>query len=46
MPLPASSRLLPICVKSLAGVPAYVIDFIGGGGQDRTADLWVMNPSL
>jgi len=27
-------------------VPAYVIDFIGGGRQDRTADLRVMNPSL
>jgi integrase len=24
----------------------YVVDFIGGGGQDRTADLRVMNPSL
>jgi len=27
-------------------IPAYVVDFIGGGGQDRTADLRVMNPSL
>jgi hypothetical protein len=27
-------------------VPAYLIDSIGGGGQDRTADLRVMNPSL
>ena len=27
-------------------IPSYVIDSIGGGGQDRTADLRVMNPSL
>jgi integrase len=27
-------------------IPAYVVDFIGGGRQDRTADLRVMNPSL
>ncbi len=27
-------------------VAAYVVDVIGGGGQDRTADLRVMNPSL
>jgi len=27
-------------------IPAYVIDYIGGGGQDRTADLGVMNHTL
>ena len=27
-------------------IPAYVIDLIGGGGQNRTADLRVMSPSL
>ena len=27
-------------------VPAYLVDLIGGGRQDRTADLRVMNPSL
>jgi hypothetical protein len=27
-------------------IPAYVVDLIGGGGRDRTADLRVMNPSL
>jgi len=27
-------------------LPAYVDEIIGGGGQDRTADLRVMNPSL
>ena len=27
-------------------IPAYVVDLIGGGRQDRTADLRVMNPSL
>jgi len=27
-------------------IPACVIDSIGGGGQDRTADLRVMSPSL
>ena len=32
--------------KSEAIIPAYVIDLIGGGRQDRTADLRVMNPSL
>lgn len=29
-----------------AVTPSYVVDFIGGGRQDRTADLRVMNPSL
>ena len=33
-------------VVSETPVPAYVVDLIGGGGQDRTADLRVMNPSL
>jgi len=27
-------------------IPAYVVGLIGGGRQDRTADLRVMNPSL
>ena len=27
-------------------VPAYIIDLIGGGGQNRTVDLRVMSPSL
>jgi integrase len=27
-------------------IPAYVTDLIGGGGQNRTADLRVMSPSL
>jgi len=26
------------------GIPAFVVDLIGGGGRDRTADIWVMNP--
>jgi len=29
-----------------AAIPAYLIDLIGGGARDRTADLRVMNPSL
>jgi hypothetical protein len=28
------------------GVPAETIDLLGGGGQNRTADLRVMSPSL
>ncbi len=32
--------------KEATVIPAYVIDFIGGGGQTRTADLRVMSPSL
>ena len=27
-------------------IPSYVVDLFGGGRQDRTADLRVMNPSL
>ena len=27
-------------------IPAYLVDLTGGGRQDRTADLRVMNPSL
>ena len=32
--------------KAGSEVPSYVVDLIGGGRQDRTADLRVMNPSL
>ncbi len=27
-------------------IPSHVIDFTGGGGQNRTVDLRVMSPSL
>src|ERR1017187_3136158 len=33
-------------VVSETPVSAYVVEFIGGGRQDRTADLRVINPSL
>ena len=32
--------------EAASEVPAYVVDLLGGGGRDRTADLRVMNPSL
>ena len=32
--------------KDNVEIPPYVVDLIGGGGRDRTADLRVMNPSL
>ena len=32
--------------KGEIGIQAYLVDLIGGGGRDRTADLRVMNPSL
>jgi hypothetical protein len=30
----------------LGSVIGKISDLVGGGGQDRTVDLWVMNPSL
>jgi integrase len=35
-----------LSAEEASKVPTYVVDFIGGGGRDRTADLRVMNPSL
>ena len=32
--------------KTETEIPSEVIDLIGGGGQNRTADLRVMSPSL
>ena len=41
-----SATLPQPSVKTEIDVPAYIVDSIGGGGRDRTADLRVMNPSL
>ena len=37
---------VPTIAKERQVPAALVIDFIGSGGRDRTADLGVMNPTL
>ena len=39
--IPAQPR-----VETETEISGYLVDLIGGGGRDRTADLRVMNPSL
>jgi hypothetical protein len=37
---------IPQKEKAPACDQGYLFDFYGGDGRSRTADLWVMNPSL
>jgi hypothetical protein len=41
---PASASCL--CERHEPEIPSDIVDLIGGGGQNRTADLRVMSPSL
>ena len=39
-------RHLRIKSKKADAGSAFLLDFVGGDGRNRTADLWVINPSV